>query len=85
MVRIPRARRTGMTVFMAGCSAGGVEEGEAMLAEGGGAFGGREADGDAEGFEDVGGAALRGDGAVAVFGVRWLRRQRRRGRRRWRC
>ena len=25
-------------------------------------------DGDAEGFEDVGGAALRGDGAVAVFG-----------------
>ena len=38
--------------------AGGVEEGEAMRAEGGGAFGGREADGDAEGFEDVGGTGL---------------------------
>ena len=47
---------------------GGVEEGEAMFAEGGCAFFGRESDGDAKGLEDVGGAALRGDGAVAVFG-----------------
>ena len=31
-----------------------VEEGEAMLAEGGGGFDGGETDGDAEGFEDVG-------------------------------
>ncbi len=33
---------------------GGVEEGEAMFAEGGCAVGGGEVDGDAEGFEDVG-------------------------------
>lgn len=48
--------------------AGGVEEGEAMRSEGGGGFDGREADGDAEGFEDVCGAGLRCDGAVAVLG-----------------
>ena len=48
--------------------AGGVEEGEAVRAEGCGGFDGREADGDAEGFEDVRRAGLRCDGAVAVFG-----------------
>ena len=48
--------------------AGGVEEGKAMRSEGGGGFDGREADGDAERFEDVCGAGLRCDGAVAVFG-----------------
>jgi hypothetical protein len=37
-----------------GVEAGGVEEGEAMFAERGRACGGGEADGDAEGFEDVG-------------------------------
>src|SRR5271154_5058825 len=47
---------------------GCVEEGEAMFAEVGRAFGGRESYGNAERFEDVGGAALRGDAAVAVFG-----------------
>jgi hypothetical protein len=48
--------------------AGGVEEGETVLAEGGCAVGGGEVDGEAEGFEDVGGAARGGDGAVAVLG-----------------
>jgi hypothetical protein len=47
---------------------GGVEEGKAMVAEGGGGFYGGDVDGDAEGFEDVGGAAAGGDGAVAVLG-----------------
>src|SRR6266851_402650 len=51
-----------------GMEAGSVEEGETMFAERGCSFGGREIDGEAEGFEDVGGTALRGDGAVAVFG-----------------
>ncbi len=45
-----------------------VEEGEAMFSEGGGAVGGGEGYGDVEGFEDVGGTAGGGDGAVAVFG-----------------
>jgi hypothetical protein len=31
-----------------------MEKSEAMCAEGGGGFGGSEADGNAEGFEDVG-------------------------------
>ncbi len=37
-----------------GMERGCVEEGEAMFAEGGCAFVGRESDGDAEGFEDIG-------------------------------
>ena len=64
---------------------GGVEEGEAMFAEGGCAFVGGESDGDAEGFEDVGGAARGGDGAVAVFGDGGSARRRRRELLRWRC
>ena len=48
--------------------AGGVEEGEAVAAQGGGPGGGGERDGDAEGFEDIGRTAQRGDGAVAVLG-----------------
>ncbi|MCU1226934.1 MAG: hypothetical protein JWQ42_5027 [Edaphobacter sp.] len=47
---------------------GGVEEGKAMVAEGGGGFDGGDVNGDAEGFENVGGAAPGGDGAVAVLG-----------------
>ena len=47
---------------------GGVQEGEAVAAQGGGPGGGGERDGDAEGFEDIGRAAQRGDGAVAVLG-----------------
>ena len=39
-----------------------------MLAESYGCFIGGESDGDAEGFEDVGGAAAGGDGTVAVLG-----------------
>ena len=54
--------------FHGGMECGGVEEGEAMLAEGAGSFFGRQGDGDAEGFEDVGGAALAGDATIAVFG-----------------
>ena len=68
MVRMPRARRTGMTAFIAGWRAGAWKKAKRWLRRDGGAVGGRERDGDAEGFEDVGGAALRGDGAVAVFG-----------------
>ena len=48
--------------------AGCVKEGEVVGAERGGGFVGGEPDGDAEGFEDVAGAAARGDGAVAVLG-----------------
>ena len=48
--------------------AGGVQEGEAVAAQGGGPGGGGERDGNAEGFEDIGRAAKRGDGAVAVLG-----------------
>ena len=56
-VRTARARRTGMTAFMAGWEAGGVQEGEAVTAQGFGPSGGSERDGNAEGFEDVGRAA----------------------------
>src|SRR5260370_4836555 len=48
--------------------AGGVKEGESMPAQRGGGVDGREAEGDAEGFEHIGGAGLGGDGAVAVLG-----------------
>jgi len=45
-----------------------VKESEAMLAERSCTVGGGEADGDAEGFEDIGRTAGGGDGSVAVFG-----------------
>ena len=54
--------------FHGGVKGRGVEESETVFAEGGCAVFGGEGDGDAEGFEDVGGAGLAGDGAVAVFG-----------------
>jgi len=53
-VRMPRARRTGCTAFMAGWRVGAWRKGEAVGAEGGGGLRGREGDGDSEGFEDVG-------------------------------
>ena len=49
---------------------GGVQEGEAVGAQRRGTGSGGERDGDAEGFEDIGRTALRGDGAVAVLGDR---------------
>ena len=49
---------------------GRMEEGEAVVAEGFGGLGGGEVDGDAERLEHVGGAGLRGDGAIAMFGDR---------------
>jgi len=47
---------------------GGKEETEAVGTEGLGSVSGGELDGNAEGFEDVSGAAAGGDGAVAVLG-----------------
>src|SRR5580698_2241322 len=54
--------------FHRGMKRRSVEEGETMFSECRCALGGRERNGDVKGFEDVGGAALRGDGAVAVLG-----------------
>lgn len=58
----------GSDVAESGVIAWGEEEGEMLVAQGGGGQVGGEFDGDAEGFEDVGAAGSGSDGAIAVFG-----------------
>ncbi len=67
-VRTPRARRTGMTAFMAGCRMGAWRKAKRCLRRASRGFGWDQCHGDAEGFEDIGGAAAGGDGAVAMLG-----------------
>ena len=62
------ARRTGIRPFSAGWCAGREEEAEAVSPQGVRGGGRLELGRDAESFEDVGGAAAGGDGAVAVLG-----------------
>ena len=58
----------GLDGLHGGVQCGGVEEGEAVGAQGSGGLCGGEGDGDAEGFEHICRTAGGGDGAVAVLG-----------------
>ncbi len=68
MVRKPRARRSGAERLHRGVIERRVEEDEAGFAQAFDGEFGREVDGNAEGFEDVGCSAERGDGAIAMLG-----------------
>ena len=68
MVRKPSARRSGFEGFHGGVIERREEEHEAGLAQALDGELGAKVDGNAESFEDICGAALRSDGAIAVLG-----------------